>query len=204
MKKGFAWLLLTTIFLILTGCSEKKEIPQGFSEQSYTDFAKIYSDYQEAKKENKKYQEGLSIAGKYQDKHEKGERELSAQELKVNDALGDLLLYYNNRISLDHNELDNQPDVKAVAILLAEKENKIPVLENIIEETLELPKTNKKETKKTDSEEKANNTDTDKKDNPTDNISAENCPQPYTKEDCEKFKDYYTDGEGQFESDNNK
>ncbi|PFM11651.1 hypothetical protein COJ40_08815 [Bacillus cereus] len=180
-------ILLATLFLILNGCSQNKEIPQGFSEQSYTDFTKIYSDYQEAKKDNKESKEYWSILAKYQEKDENGK--LTPQESKVNDALGSLLFRYNNHILFKYkrNEFNNQPDIVKYGILKNEQENKIPTLENTIEEILNLPRTVTKEN------------DTKKQVNPAEDVSAENCPKPYTKEDCEQFKDYYTNGEGKFE-----
>lgn len=182
-------ILIVTMILMLSisGCSQDKEIPQGFSEQSYTDFTKIYSNYQEAKKTNTEYKKAFSILGKYQEKDENGK--LTIQESKVSDALADLLFRYNNHILFKYkrDEFNNQLDIAKYGIMKNEQENKIPVLENTIEKILELPRTTSEEN------------DTNNQVDPTEAVSEENCPQPYTKEDCENFKDYYTNGEGQFE-----
>ena len=64
------------VTLYCSSCSyyrlfEKNEIPKGFSEQSYQDFTKVYSDYQKAKKTNSEDEKGLANLADYHEKKTK-------------------------------------------------------------------------------------------------------------------------------------
>lgn len=188
MKIRFLWLLYITILsiVLITGCSKREEIPKGFSEKSYNDFTKIYKHYEEAKKAKNKQVKGLDILFEYRKKDDQGK--LSPQESKVRDALSNLLLIYNSTIMKVQNTFP--AEAEDIVDNVSEDENKIPVLEKTIIETLKLKGTNKSNGK---------TNDINKKSNSTKIKIDENCPKPYTKEDCEKFEEYYKNGDGQQE-----
>ncbi|HDR8159496.1 TPA: hypothetical protein QC072_002323 [Bacillus cereus] len=212
----YRWLcficLLVLFMGMAVGCSKKKELPKGFSEQTYQDFTKIYSDYQEAKKENKQ-NESSGLLFEYRKKEEQGK--LSSEEIHVRETLSELMLIYSNRITKTNNTASDE--VKEVIASIAADEYKIPELERTIEKALQLPKSDQtKETSNTSKEKtKDSNTSNEKKkdentvkekakdpnkaDQSAELPTAENCPKPYTKEDCEKFTAYYTNGEGKQE-----
>ncbi|GAB6491940.1 TPA: hypothetical protein QC364_002521 [Bacillus cereus] len=206
MKYRWLWLLCIAVLVLITGCSKKNEIPKGFSEQSYQDFTKVYSDYQKAKKTNSEDEKGLANLADYHEKKDQGK--LTVEEIKVWDAMGELLMIHNTIVKNDRHELDNADSgVKKIANAYLSKKNEIPALEKSIEDMLKLPKSKTAKETSLSSKEEVKDTK-DKKDtegttNSAEFPTAENCPKPYTKEDCEKFTEYYTNGEGKQEPEKN-
>lgn len=60
--------VLILSLLLITGCTETKTIPDGFTEQSYKDFTTIYDNYQEKVKKNsfEKESKGFALLFNYQ------------------------------------------------------------------------------------------------------------------------------------------
>ncbi|WP_088363458.1 hypothetical protein [Bacillus cereus] len=190
------WLCSIMILLLVTvvGCSNKN-IPEGFSEQTYQDFTEIYDNYLKAKPTLSRVSESKGTKGygdlwEYRKKNERGE--LTKVEVEVLENFQELFLIYNTLVVKKENKVTDEK-VAALNDWVAEDEYKIPALEESIETLLQLPKTKKTDRKKPGGQNKKQNSES------TSDVSAENCPAPYTKEDCAKFEEYYKNGEGRFE-----
>ncbi|MCB4338731.1 hypothetical protein BJQ93_01050 [Bacillus subtilis] len=183
--------LFALSLMLIVGCSKNKEIPEGFSKQSYNDFTKIYLNYEKAKSGNKEA-EGMDTLFEYREKDDKGK--LSPQESKVREDLSQLLLTYNTIIKDGQNEIPD--DAKEIADTVTEDKGEIPELEKEIADTLKLK--SPKETKATSEKETDDvNKNNDGTGYDISEVDENHCPKPYTKKECKEFHDYYKNGDEQ-------
>ncbi|AWG44162.1 hypothetical protein BEH_24230 [Priestia filamentosa] len=93
MKSILKWIPIVGILFFVVGCSGK-EVPKGFSEESYDEFVSIYEDFQKAKDKEKEYPtDKLEFIDEYAKKEKDGE--LTKKEAMTFGNLGMLVLIYN-------------------------------------------------------------------------------------------------------------